>query len=41
MRQHRHRHGAAVVDGLVYALLGGEVPGLSASATMELLPLDD
>lgn len=41
MLQRRHGHGAAVIDGIAYALLGGEVPGLSASATMELLPLED
>jgi hypothetical protein len=39
MGQRRHGHGAAVVDGIVYALLGGEAPGLSASSTIELLSL--
>lgn len=39
MGQRRHGHGAAVVDGVVYALLGGDAPGLSASSTMELLSL--
>ena len=41
MGQRRHGHGVAVVDGVAYALLGGEVPGLSASSTTELLNLDD
>jgi len=39
MGQRRHGHGAAVVDGVAYALLGGEVPGLSASSTIEVLAL--
>ena len=41
MRQRRHGHGAAVIDGVAYALLGGEVPGLNASSTLEELPLED
>lgn len=41
MRQRRHGHGAAVVDGVAYAVLGGEVPGLSASATVEILRLEE
>ena len=41
MRQRRHGHGTAVVDGVAYALLGGEVPGLSASSTLEELLLED
>ena len=41
MGQRRHGHGAAVIDGVAYALLGGEVPGLSASSTVELLILED
>ena len=39
MNQRRHGHGAAVVDGNAYAILGGEEPGLSASATIEILAL--
>ncbi len=39
MNQRRHGHGVAVVDGVAYALLGGEDPGLSASSTTELLSL--
>ena len=39
MLQRRHGHGAAAVDGVAYVLLGGEVPGLSASATTETLAL--
>ena len=41
MRQRRHGHGVAVIEGAAYAVLGGEVPGLSASSTVEVLPLDD
>ena len=41
MLQRRHGHGVAVIDGVAYALLGGEMPGLSASATMERLSLED
>jgi hypothetical protein len=41
MTQRRHGHGVAVVDGVAYALLGGEVPGLSATSTTELLELGD
>jgi non-specific serine/threonine protein kinase len=33
----RHGHGAAVVDGAAYVLLGGPVPGLSAHASVERL----
>lgn len=33
----RHGHGAAVVDGIAYVLLGGPVPGLSAHASVERL----
>ena len=39
MTQRRHGHGAAVIDGVAYAVLGGEVPGLSVSSTTELLEL--
>lgn len=35
----RHGLGAAVVDGRAYALLGGPVPGLTVSATVEELVL--
>lgn len=35
-----HGHGAAVVDGLAYVLLGGPEPMLTASATIEVLALD-
>jgi hypothetical protein len=34
-----HGHGAAVVDGIAYVLLGGPEPTLSASATVEALEL--
>lgn len=33
----RHGHGAAVVDGTAYVVLGGPVPGLSAHASVERL----
>jgi hypothetical protein len=36
----RHGHGAAVVDGVAYVLLGGEIPGLSAHASVERLDLN-
>ena len=39
MGQRRHGHGVAVVDGVAYALLGGETPGLSTSSTIEVLAL--
>jgi len=35
----RHGLGAAVVDGRAYVLLGGPVPGLTVSATVEELAL--
>ena len=41
MRQRRHGHGAAVIDGVAHALLGGDVPGLSSSSTLEQLSLED
>ena len=41
MTQRRHGHGVAVIDSVAYALLGGEVPGLSASSSVELLVLED
>jgi hypothetical protein len=34
-----HGHGAAIVDGVVYVLLGGPEPTLSAGSTVESLPL--
>jgi len=37
MTVERHGHGAAVVDGIAYVLLGGPVPGLSAHASVERL----
>jgi hypothetical protein len=41
MMQPRHGHGAGTIDGVAYALLGGDVPGLDASATVERLRLGD
>jgi len=41
MSRRRHGHGVAVIDGVVHALLGGEVPGLSASSTTEVLVLGE
>lgn len=41
LTRRRHGHGAVVIDGVAYALLGGEVPGLSASSTTEMLDLRD
>ena len=41
MGQRRHGHGAAVIDGIAYAVLGGAVPGLSASSTVEMLVLEN
>jgi len=35
----RHGHGAAVIDGVAYVVLGGPVPGLSAHASVERLDL--
>ena len=35
-----HGHGAAVVDGVAYVLLGGPEPALSAGSTVESLALD-
>jgi non-specific serine/threonine protein kinase len=37
MRVPRHGHGAAVVDGVAYVLLGGPTPGLSAHSSVESL----
>ena len=34
-----HGHGAAVIDGVAYVLLGGPVPALSAGSTVESLAL--
>jgi hypothetical protein len=36
----RHGHGAVVVDGVPYVLLGGEIPGLSAHTSVERLDLN-
>jgi hypothetical protein len=33
----RHGHGAAVVDGIAYVLMGGPTPGLSAQSSVESL----
>jgi hypothetical protein len=33
----RHGHGAAVIDGVAYVVLGGPVPGLSVHASVERL----
>jgi hypothetical protein len=41
MLQARHGHGAGVVDGMAYALLGGDVPGLDATPTVEMIQLTD
>ena len=41
MTQPRHGHGTAVVGSTAYALLGGDLPGLHASATVEALPVGD
>lgn len=40
MTQRRHGHGAGVVDGVAYALLGGEIQGLHASTSIESLLLE-
>ncbi|MDQ3870984.1 MAG: hypothetical protein M3301_05120, partial [Chloroflexota bacterium] len=40
LREARHGLGAAVVDGVAYVALGGPRPGLTASDTIEALPLD-
>jgi hypothetical protein len=37
--QRRHGHGAAVVDGVAFLLLGGPQPGLAVSSTIESLDL--
>ncbi|MGH2418235.1 MAG: Kelch repeat-containing protein [Candidatus Limnocylindria bacterium] len=37
MAVQRHGHGAAVVDGIAYVLIGGSVPGLSAHSSVERL----
>ena len=39
MTQPRHGHGAAVVGGSAYAVLGGPEPFLTASSTVEALDL--
>lgn len=41
MTQRRHGHGAGVVDGVAYALLGGDIQGLHASSTVESLETGD
>lgn len=41
MTQPRHGHGVGVVDGVAYALLGGEVQGLNATATVESLSIGE
>ena len=41
MQQPRHGHGAGVVDGVAHVLLGGDVPGLDATPTVEALRLID
>ena len=40
MTQPRHGHGAGVVGGRAYALLGGEIPGLNATDSVEWIPVD-
>ena len=39
MSARRHGHGAAVVDGVAYAVLGGPSPGLAVSSSIEALAL--
>jgi Kelch motif len=39
MVQRRHGHGAGVVEGRVYVVLGGDVPGLDATSTVESLAI--
>jgi hypothetical protein len=39
MTQRRHGHGAGVIRGRVYVVLGGETPGLSVSQTVESLAI--
>jgi hypothetical protein len=41
MLQARHGHGAGVVGGVAYALLGGDVPGLDATPTVEMIQITD
>ena len=41
MAQARHGHGAAVIHGVAYVLLGGAVPGLDVTATVEMLELPE
>ena len=40
LNEPHHGHGAAVVDGVAYVLLGGPEPTLSASSTVESLTLE-
>jgi hypothetical protein len=39
LNEPHHGHGAAVVDGIAYVLLGGPEPTLSADSTVEALTL--
>jgi N-acetylneuraminic acid mutarotase len=39
MTQRRHGHGAGVIQGRVYVVLGGETPGLSVSQSVESLAI--
>lgn len=40
MTQPRHGHGVGVVGGRAYALLGGKIPGLNATDSVEWIPVD-
>jgi hypothetical protein len=40
LNEPHHGHGAAVVDGVAYVLLGGLEPTLSAGSTVEMLDVD-
>jgi non-specific serine/threonine protein kinase len=41
LNEPHHGHGAAVVDGIAYVVLGGPEPTLSAASTLETLALGD
>ncbi len=41
LNEPHHGHGAAVVDGIVYVILGGPEPTLSAGSTIESMALGD
>jgi len=41
LNEPHHGHGAAVVDGVAYVVLGGPEPTLSAGSTVESLSLED